>query len=51
MADMSTFLKKQSTTLTEYDEQLVRRLIEKVTICEDKFTVEFKSGLTVDVEE
>jgi len=48
---MSTFLKKQSTALTEYDEQLVRRLIEKVTINEDKFTVEFKSGLTVDVEE
>jgi site-specific DNA recombinase len=49
MADMSTFLKKQSTALTEYDEQLVRRLIEKVTVFEDMFTVEFKSGLTVDV--
>jgi site-specific DNA recombinase len=48
---MSTFLKKQSIALTEYDEQLVRRLIEKVTVYEDKFTVEFKSGLTVDVEE
>ena len=48
---MSTFLKKQSTALTEYDEQLVRRLIEKVTIYEDKSTVEFKSGLTVDVDE
>ena len=51
MADMSTFLKKQSTALTEYNEQLVRRLIEKVTIYEDKFTVEFKSGVTVDVDE
>lgn len=51
IADMSTFLKKQSTALTKYDEQLVRRLIEKVTIFEDKFTVEFKSGLTVDVDE
>lgn len=50
MADMSTFLKKQSTALTEYNEQLVRRLIEKVTIYEDEFTVEFKSGVTVDVE-
>jgi site-specific DNA recombinase len=48
---MSTFLKKQSTALTKYDEQLVRRLIEKVTVYEDKFTVEFKSGLTVDVNE
>ena len=51
MADMSTFLKKQSTALAEYDEKLVRRLIEKVSIHEDKFTVEFKSGVTVDVNE
>lgn len=51
MADMSTFLKKQSTALTEFEEQIVRRLIEKVTIYEDKFTVEFKSGVTVDVNE
>jgi site-specific DNA recombinase len=51
MADMSTFLKKQSIALAEYDEQLVRRLIEKVSIYEDKFTVEFKSGVTVDVDE
>jgi site-specific DNA recombinase len=50
MADMSTFLKKHPITLTEYDEQLVRRLIEKVTVYEDKFTVEFKSGLMVDVD-
>ena len=51
MTDMSTFLKKQSTALSKYDEQLVRRLIEKVTVYEDKFTVEFKSGMTVDVNE
>lgn len=49
--DMSTFLLEQPTTITEYDEQLVRRLIEKVTVHEDKFTVEFKSGVTVDVDE
>ena len=47
--EMSTFLQKQSTALTEYDEALVRRLIEKVIVYEDKFTVEFKSGVTVEV--
>ena len=51
MADMSTFLKKQSTALAEYDEQLIRRLIEKVAVFEDKITVEFKSGVTVDINE
>jgi len=48
---MGTFLQEQPIALTEYDEPLVRRLIEKVTIYEDKFTVEFKSGVTVDVDE
>ena len=51
IADMSIFLKDQATTITEYDEALVRRLIEKVTIHEGKFNVEFKSGLKVDIEE
>jgi site-specific DNA recombinase len=30
---------------------LVQRLIEKVTVYEDNFTVEFKSGVTVDMDE
>ena len=51
ITDMGDFLRKQPTAITEYDEPLVRRLIEKVTVYEDKFTVEFKSGVTVDVDE
>ena len=48
---MISSLKKQPIKIAEYDEQLVRRLIEKVTVYENKFTVEFKSGVTVDVNE
>ncbi len=51
ITDMSAFLQEQPTALTEYDEALVRRLVEKITVYEDKFTVEFKSGLKVDVNE
>ena len=51
ITDMSAFLQEQPTALVQYDEALVRRLIEKITVYEDKFSVEFKSGLTVDVEE
>ena len=50
ITDMSAFLKEQPIGLAQYDETLVRRLIEKVTVYEDKFTVEFKSGLMVDIE-
>jgi len=42
IADMSTFLLDQPTAITEYDEQLVRRLVDKVTVYEDKFTVRIR---------
>ena len=51
IADMSAFLREQPTAITEYNEQLIRRLTEKVTVCEDKFTVEFKSGVTVNIKD
>ncbi len=48
---MAIFLQEHPGTLTEYDEPLIRRLIEKVNVYGDKFTIEFKSGLTVDINE
>lgn len=48
--EMREFLELQSTEVTEYDELLVRRLIEKVTVYDERFEVEFKSGAKVDVE-
>ena len=48
--EMKVFLQEQADTPIEYDEQLVRRLVEKVTVYESKAVVEFKSGLETDVE-
>ena len=48
--EMWEFLEQQSTEVTEYDELLVRRLIEKVTVYDERFEVEFKSGTKMDVE-
>lgn len=45
---VSTDSDEQATEVL--DEQLVRRLIAKVTVYEERFEVEFKSGMTVDVE-
>lgn len=50
IVEMKDFLNNQTVEVLEYDEQLVRWLIERVTIYEEKFEVEFKSGMTVDVE-
>ena len=48
--DLQDFVKGQPATITEFDETLVSRLIEKITVFEDRFTVDFKSGITIDIE-
>jgi hypothetical protein len=40
-------LNEQTCEFEEYNEQLVRRLIENVTVHDDRIEVEFKSGLSV----
>ncbi len=50
IVEMREFLNSQTTEILEYDEQLVRRLIKKVTVYDQRFEVEFKFGMTVDVE-
>ena len=49
--DLQDFIKDQSTEITEFDESLVRRLVESITVFNDHFTVEFKSGITVDIND
>jgi DNA invertase Pin-like site-specific DNA recombinase len=48
--EMVEFLHEQSVELQEYDEQLVRRLIEKITVFDEKLAVEFKSGVELDIQ-
>ncbi len=47
---MIAFMDEQTTAVTEYSETLVRRLIEKITVYDDRITVEFNSGLAIDVD-
>ena len=48
--EMKAFLEEQADIPAEYDEQLVRRLIEKIIVFDEKITVRFKSGVEIDVE-
>lgn len=48
--DMISFIDEQTQAITEYSEALVRRLIEKIMVYDEKLTVEFKSGLKIDVD-
>ncbi len=48
IAEMTEFLEEQ-TEMIEYDDKLVRQLVEKVLIHENKWIVTFKSGLEIEV--
>ncbi len=47
---MMKFMHDQSVELQEYDGQLVRKLIEKITVFDEKLTVEFKTGVEFDIQ-
>ena len=49
MEEMKALLEEQADIPLEYDEQLVRRLVEKVTVYEDKIKVDFRSGMEIEV--
>lgn len=48
--DLATFLGEQVEAITEYSEPLVRRLIERIVVYDEKMMVAFKSGLEIEVE-
>ncbi len=48
--ELQNFIAKQKTDITEFDEALVKKLIEKITVFADHFNVEFKSGLAIEIE-
>ena len=47
---MTKFLKEQPQQLETYDDLFVRRLVEKITIHERHLTIEFKSGIEIEIE-
>lgn len=47
--EMKQYLKEQTEQIQEYDDSLVRRMIEKITVYDDRFTIKFKSGTSVDI--
>lgn len=48
--DLQDYIKKQRTDLEAFDETLVKRWLKQITVWEDHFTVELKSGLSIDIE-
>lgn len=49
--ELIAFLEDLPCELTEYDEQFVRMLIDKITVFDNHFIVEFKSGIEIRIDE
>lgn len=47
---LQDFIRSQTADLTEFDETLVKRWVQKITVWPDRYTIELKSGLSVDIE-
>ena len=50
LEEREAFLDEQQEPVTDYDEGMVRRLIERITVYEDHLDFEFKSGLKTEVQ-
>ncbi len=50
IAEMTDFLNTQTGDITEFDDKLVRKLVEKAIVYNDRIVVEFKSGLEIEVK-
>ena len=48
--ELNEFIEQQDSELTEFDESLARRWLKEIVVWDDRFSVELKSGIKVDVE-
>lgn len=48
--EMIEYLRSQPKRVTAYDEQRVRKLIEKITVYDDHLDFLFKSGIQIEVK-
>ena len=47
---LANFINSQPRTITEFDEALVKKLLESVKVCEFFLEFWFKSGVTISIE-
>ena len=47
--DLHEFIRSQGKEITEFDEKLIRRLVERITISDETVTVLFKSGQSITI--
>ncbi|MFR0555686.1 hypothetical protein [Pseudoscardovia radai] len=51
IAKLQDFIGSQQSEITEFDESLVQKLIQQITVYDDHLAVRFKSRLEIDINE
>ena len=49
LKELEEFLGDQVLEIESYDEELVRKLVDKIVVYDEKLKVVFKSGLEVEI--
>lgn len=49
LKELEEFLDNQELEIESYDEELVRKLVDKIVVYEEKLKVVFKSGIEIDI--
>lgn len=47
--ELTEFIQQQDSELTEFDEGLVRRWIKEIIVWDERFSVELRSGVRVEI--
>jgi len=49
IAELQDFIKTQPDSITEFDETLVKHLVGRITVFQEKLVFEFQSGVSMEV--
>ena len=49
LMELGEFLDNQELEIESYDEELVRKLVEKIVVYDEMLEVIFKSGIEIDI--
>ena len=47
--ELNEFIEQQDSEMTEFDESLARRWLKEIIVWDDRFSVELKSGVKMEV--
>lgn len=48
--ELNEFIEQQDSELTKFDESLARRWLKEIVVWDDRFSVELKSGVIIEIE-